>query len=335
MRGQIGGVERYATELARRLPALNPARYRTLTPRPSLAHRAGHAWEQLGIPLLVGGCELIYSPANLAPLLTGRRNVIVIHDTAPFVTPEAYSRAYRAYHRALAVPLARHARHVITVSEFSRREIVEYLGVPADRISVIPPGVDGDRFTPGAAADRARGALGLNRPYVLAVGTGSARKNHAVLTPAAVALAERGIELVVAGGRRDYLSGALATAVLRPLGYVPDELLPGLYAGALGLVMPSIHEGFGLPCIEAMASGTLVVAASAGALPETCQDAAILVDPHDAGGFTRALLTLAIPGSHHGTRVDRLRSQGIRRAADFNWDASATQTDALLTELLG
>jgi glycosyltransferase involved in cell wall biosynthesis len=336
-RAEIGGVERYASELADRLPILNPTRYRTLKPLPSLAHRLGHAWEQLALPLTARQARLIYSPANVAPLLTGRRNVIVIHDTAPFVTPQAYTAAYRAYHRALAVPLARRALHVITVSEFSKREIVEHLGVPADRVSVIAPGVDPDRFRPdGAAADKTRRELGLDHPYVLAVGTDSVRKNHAALIPAAAALAEHGIELVVAGGRRDYLSGTAATAGLRRLGYVPEELLPGLYAGARALAMPSIHEGFGLPCIEAMASGTPVVAAAAGALPETCQDAAILVRPNDADGFTQALLALAAAEADQDTPpATDLRTKGRRRAADFTWDRTAAETDAVITARLG
>lgn len=284
------------------------------------------------VPLRAGDAQLVYSPANLAPLVTGRRNVIVIHDAAPFSTPEAYSTAYGNYHRMLAVTLARRARHLITVSEFSRHEITRYLGVPAERISVIAPGVDRARFTPSAAVEESRRRLGLQRPYVLSVGTDSARKNRAVLTPAARALAAKGIEFVVAGGGRDYLKGTRAPG-LRRLGYVPDDLLPGLYAGALAFVMPSIHEGFGLPCIEAMACGTPVVAADAGALPETCEDGALLIDAQDADGFMQALLGLATePGA--GITGAYLSDRGLKRAAEFSWERTATQTDRLLSALL-
>ena len=245
VRVQIGGVERLAREMALRLPALRPERYVVIRPPAALAHRAGHAWEQAVLPLRGARCELLYSPANLAPVLFGR-NVVVIHDVAALRYPEAYSRAYVAYQRALLPAIARRARRVITVSEFSRGELIEVLGVDAQDVTVIPEGVD-DRFSPQADPAPATGRYGLARPYVLAVGTVSARKNLGVLGPAARALGERGADLVLAGADRGYLRGVGPR--LRRLGYVADEDLPGLYAGALALAMPSAYEGFGLPCL--------------------------------------------------------------------------------------
>src|SRR5205807_6744270 len=112
-----------------------------------LAHRAGHAWEQCLLPLRASGSELIYSPANLAPVAS-RRNVVVIHDLAALRHPEAYSRPYVAYQRAALPLLARRARLLITVSEFSRGELVDVLGVRPEAVEVIPGGVD-ERFSPG------------------------------------------------------------------------------------------------------------------------------------------------------------------------------------------
>ena len=128
IRRETGGVERVAQELARRLPELRPERYETLAPRPRLAHGAGHAWEQLVLPLAARRAALILCPANLAPLAS-RRNVVVIHDVAALAHPEWYGRAYVAWQRAALPAIARRARLVITVSEFSRREIAERLGV--------------------------------------------------------------------------------------------------------------------------------------------------------------------------------------------------------------
>jgi glycosyltransferase involved in cell wall biosynthesis len=323
-RAEIGGVERYAREMARLLPALAPDRYRVIRPPAALAHRAGHVWEQALLPL--SRTELLYCPANLAPLAS-RRNVVVIHDAAALRHPEAYSRPYVEYQRRMLPAIARRARLVITVSEFSRRELIELLGVAGERVLVIGEGVD-ERFRPGIDAGRASRAYGLARPYVLAVGTVSARKNLGILEPAARALHELGIELVLAGSDRGYLRGAVPQ--LRRLGYVAEEHLPGLYAGALAFVMPSLHEGFGLPCLEAMAAGTPVVAAASGALPETCGEAALMIDAADSDGLAGALVTAATDA---GVR-QRLIADGLRNAAARPWRRTAELTDAAIASLL-
>ena len=157
VRAEIGGVERFAREMARRLPALRPERYRVVRPPPALAHRAGHLWEQLALSLQARDCALVYSPANLAPALSGH-NVVVIHDAAALRHPEAYSRPYVAYQRRMLPLIAARARLLITVSEFSRGELVELLGVPAERVRVIPEGV-GERFLPASIQGRRASAM--------------------------------------------------------------------------------------------------------------------------------------------------------------------------------
>jgi glycosyltransferase involved in cell wall biosynthesis len=326
VRAEIGGVERLAREMARRLPALRPDRYRVIRPPAGLAHRAGHAWEQAVLPVQAARAAALYSPANLAPVRY-RRNVLVIHDVAALRHPEAYSRPYVEYQRRLLPRLARDASALITVSEFSRGEVIEALGAAPERVTVVPEGVD-ERFfadpDPRPAAER----HGLTGPYALAVGTMSARKNLHALDQAARSLRDRGIELVLAGSDRGYLRGS--EAGLRRLGYVDEAHLPGLYAGAAALAMPSGYEGFGLPCLEAMAAGTPVVAARAGALPETCGDAALLVEPSDAAGFAEALMAAACDEQVSA----RLIEAGRRRAAEFSWDRTARRTDALIGEVV-
>jgi glycosyltransferase involved in cell wall biosynthesis len=183
----------------------------------------------------------------------------------------------------------------------------------------VPGGVD-ERFRPDAPRPP-----GLDRPYVLTVASQTARKNLAALVPAARALAADGIEVVVAGGHRPQFAAEHGLTGLRMLGHVDDALLPGLYAGAVAFALPSRYEGFGLPVLEAMACGTPVVAATTGALPETCGDAAVLAEP-DGEAFAAALTRLV----HDEPERDRLRAAGRRRAGQFTWDATARAVDALL-----
>jgi len=330
-RPELGGVERWSREMVSRLPRLDPA-YVVARPRPRLVHRAGHAWEQLVLPVRAraAGASLLLSAANLAPL-AWPRNVVVIHDAAPLRDPSWYSPGYVAVQRALLPRIARGAVHVLTVSEFSRTEIVALLGVPPSRISVVAGGVD-ERFSaqadPGPAASR----LGLRRPYVLTVASATSRKNLGALAPAAARLAREGVELVVAGGDRPQFAGGPGdpdTDGLRRLGHVDDDLLPGLYAGALAFVLPSLYEGFGLTCLEAMASGVPVVAADRGALPETCAGAALLVDPTDPAAIAAALARVMAETD----LAPRLREAGVARARELTWERSARAVHARLLSL--
>jgi glycosyltransferase involved in cell wall biosynthesis len=312
--------------MAKRLPQLRPGRYQVLRPAPAMAHRAGHLWEQAALPLRARGASLIYSPANLAPLVAGG-NVIVIHDAAALRHPDAYSGAYVRYQRLMLPRLARRARLVITVSEFSRGELIDVLQLDPDKIVVIPEGVD-ERFGPEVDPEPAKRAYQLERPYVLFVGTASERKNLNALEHVADLLKAEGVDLVIAGSDRGYLRGGQTP--VRRLGYVPEELLPSLYAGAVVLTLPSHYEGFGLPCLEAMASGVPVVAGNTGALPQTVGDAGLLVDPEDREQLADALATAAFSRE---TRK-KLIAAGLARAKVHSWERTAELTDGAIDRVL-
>ncbi|MFL5864541.1 MAG: glycosyltransferase, partial [Solirubrobacteraceae bacterium] len=153
----------------------------------------GQSWEQLALPAQAARLRaaLVFSPANLGPL-AWPRNVLVMHDAAVLREPEAYSPAYRMWHSRAGLACARRAVAVITVSEFSRRELIELAGLDPSRLRVIAGGVEA-RFTPQADSGRVAQRLGLRQPYVLTVATGDRRKNVETLGPAARALAARGI----------------------------------------------------------------------------------------------------------------------------------------------
>ena len=309
-----------------RLPAMKPARYRVVRPSAALTHRAGQLWEQVALPLEArrANAALLINPANLAPLAFPR-NLVHIFDAAALRQPDWYSKVYAGYQRRLLPQIARRAEAIVTGSEFSKAELIELLGVDGSRVHVIAGGVD-PRFSPGADSDQARVQLSLDSPYVLCVASRTARKNLSSLEPAARLLAAEGIELVIAGGSRPQFNEQASAGVARSLGYVDDKLLPGLYAGASAFVLPSLHEGFGLTALEAMASGVPAVLSQAGALPETGGAAALYVDPLDS-------LRIADQISAAIGNKD-LAPCGVARAAQFSWERTALELDQLVGQLV-
>jgi glycosyltransferase involved in cell wall biosynthesis len=330
-RSTVSGVERWTAELFPRLVRHRPGRYALLEPPARASSRAsGQSWEQLVLPARAAraGASLIFSPANLAPLLWPR-NLVLMHDAAVLREPGAYSRAFRVWHRSVGLECARRALRVLTVSEFSKRELVTLGGIDPEKLAVIRGGV-GPTFTPAADHERVAAKLALSERYVLTVGTNDRRKNLGSLEHTAQALKELGLELVWAGDARPQFVQTDPVRGVRGLGYVDDADLPGLYAGAAAFVLPSRYEGLGLPCLEAMACGTPVVAADRAALPETCGGAALLVDPDDPVAISDAVLRAVTDEETHA----RLREAGLRRTREWTWERAATEADALIDELL-
>jgi alpha-1,3-rhamnosyl/mannosyltransferase len=235
--------------------------------------------------------------------------VATVHDVAVVRYPESFPRWHRTTGRLALRQGVRTAEAIVALSEFTRDELTETLGVPGDRIRVIGNGVDAV-FTPSGKA-----AAG---DYVLAVGTLEPRKNLARVVEAA-RLA--GIELRVVGA-----IGWGGVEVPGWVGRVDDEALAELYRGARCLLFPSLYEGFGIPILEAMACGTPVVTSLGGATEETAGGAAVLVDPLDVEAIAAGIEVAQ-------ERRAELVALGLERSAGFTWTRAADALESLWREL--
>lgn len=285
--------------------------------------RAGYAWEQIDLPLAAGR-RLLINPCNSGPLLK-RRQITVMHDAVVLDHPEWFDPAYVKRYRRVMPWLCRMSRLIVTVSSFSRDRIVASTGVARERVRVAHNGVSA-AFSPPTpeAIARMREALDLPRPYVLTVGSIEPRKNQARLLEAWRTIAGRfpDHDLVIAGGR-DAIFAAAEFSELPPsvrlTGYVDDSLLPALYGAAAAFVYPSLYEGFGLPPVEALACGALVMTSAGTAMAEICGNAALYFDPHDVQGMASMLSdVLAAP-----ERFSAIRQAGRPQAARYTWRRTA------------
>jgi glycosyltransferase involved in cell wall biosynthesis len=327
---KVTGMQRYALEVSRRLADI----LESVDPPGGMRGPAGHAWEQLYLPMAVQG-RLLWSPNNTGPLTVGHQ-ICTIHDLIPLEHPEWFSAQFSAWYRYLLPRLTRRAAHLIAVSEYTKQRLQELLRIPESRITVIPNGVD-PAFQPASPdrVERARTALGVGPgPYLLCVGSVEPRKNIGRLLEAwrmAQSRVAEDVTLVVAGGAgasrvfSEVLLGELPARV-RFTGYVPDEHLAALYTGAAAFIYPSLYEGFGIPPLEAMACGVPVITSHNTSLPEVTGGAAMLVDPREPEAMAEAVVALF--------RNEELRREltvkGLARAAGYSWESVARETRTLL-----
>ena len=271
------------------------------------------------------GADLVHTQYAL-PLRSPCPGVVTVHDLSFARDPALMSRRDRLVFRAVVPRAVRRAARVLTVSERTKRDLLELYGVPAERVVVTPNGVD-PAFHP--SAERGAATVGkspssdqLQAPYVLAVGAIQERKNHLA---ALEAVSEVGLSLVLVGPEKDAaLADELRRRGARLEGYVETERLAELYRGAACLVQPSRFEGFGLPVVEAMACGTPVVAVREPALEEVAGGAAVVVEQSAlADGIRRAL-----------AERERLVQAGLERARAFSWHRTAERTLAVYREAL-
>jgi glycosyltransferase involved in cell wall biosynthesis len=342
--GEMGGLETYARELTAALARRDDVRLtlflnRLIASEPAWReagssvsmdvdpHRRSD-WiraDQLGVPRAAGAAkvDVLHSLASTGPVRGSFRRVVTVHDLHFLVIPSAHF-GLRALGMRVLVPMAVRAAHrVIVPSTATRRDVVSRLRTPEGKVDVVPEGV-------GQAIRPMEPSLAGERPVVLSVSAKRPHKNLIRLIGAMQRIpAERRPLLVLPGyptphetELRDHAARLGLDGDVRFLGWVDADELERLYASAACFVFPSLHEGFGLPVLEAMARGVPVATSSRASLGEVAGDAALLFDPEDEASIATAVTRIL--GDEE--LANRLRAAGLERAAAFSWDAAAEGT---------
>jgi glycosyltransferase involved in cell wall biosynthesis len=302
--------------------------------------------EQIHIPIALRRerADLFHAPHYVLPPLINCRSVVTIHDCIHLMFPEYLpGRMAHGYARASLWLAAHRSNRILTVSESSKSDILRRFRVPADKITVVYNAIDEhlSETPPPEAFDRVRVRYQLRDPFALYVGNIKPHKNLERLIDAFDRLRREpgfdALKLVIIGDEISKYQG-LRRAVhqhklhkhVRFFGFVPTDTLSVLYRLASVFVFPSLYEGFGLPPLEAMASGTPVVTSNLSSLPEVVGDAAVLVDPYDpdsiADGMKRVLTDKELRAT--------LRERGLAKVREYSWEQSAARIREVYEEVL-
>ncbi|MBC6422847.1 MAG: glycosyltransferase family 4 protein [Hormoscilla sp. SP12CHS1] len=339
------GVSTYAMNLLPELKALSPTLLVSepiqtyncyqiptgLTPeKGAIGHFKRLKWTQLQLGRIYHKLKgkLLFSPIPEAPLGSGCRFAVMVHDLIPLRFPEKKSPLL-PYFRYYVPQVLAQAAQIICNSQATAKDITDFYQIPFDKIKPIPLAYDLNNFK---FLDLPTGN------YFLYVGRSTPYKNMQRLIAAFAAIGEKDCELWLAGTPdRRYTPGLRALVVelgltdkVKFLDYVPYNKLPVLMNQAIGLVFPSKWEGFGIPVLEAMACGTPVITSNISSLPEITGDAAILVDPYNVGEITAAMETVVRDA---GVRSDLSRAS-LARASQFSWTKTGLATRELLSQLM-
>lgn len=359
-RSQRTGVEWYAFHLIQRLKTVIPSEYRVLLyseePLRDGLEKLPPNWEsrvlrwpprrlwtqgRLSWEMLVRPPDLLFVPAFVPPMLTPKRVLTTLHDVAFVPMPQAYKLLGRLYLR-LMYHVSIWAGHILTVSAFSKKEIVKYFHAKPEQITVIPLGFDADRYHEPSAAEVSSclKRYGVTEPYFVFVGRLETKKNLRGLLEAfrnyRAARPYEDAKLVLVGkpgfGYEEDMRAIgddIRDKVLQ-LGYVAPEDMSAIYGGAVAFVFPSHYEGFGIPLLEAFATGTPVIGSNRTSIPEIAGDAALYVDPNDHEGIAKAMARVS---DDAGLR-ESLRQKGFARLTDFSWEKTASATWEVMKKML-
>jgi glycosyltransferase involved in cell wall biosynthesis len=326
------GIRRYVEELMRRFGT----KVDSISPHSSLDGVRAHAWEQFILPGKLNG-RLLWSPTGLGPLIV-KNQVLTVQDVSFLDHPEWYSKKFSTWYGWLIPRLVRQVSHVITSSNYSKESILRNIDVDANKLSVVPLGVDTRVFYPRPVEEIESVKRILEIPsanYVLSFGTLEPRKNLPRLIEAWGRMQDKVISqdtwLVIAGAKgKDTVFKDVDLSRLPPrvflTGYVADQHLPALYSGSIASAYVSLYEGFGFPPLESMATGTPTLTSNVTSLPEVVGPAGIMVNPYKIEDIADGLLRLI---TDKVMRED-LRQKGFERVKGFTWDQCAESTLAIL-----
>jgi glycosyltransferase involved in cell wall biosynthesis len=311
------GIGRFARETLSRIPEWVPASIRL-----PLLHPAEPV--EISYRIICSKPAIYFSPGFNPPLHSSVPFVFAIHDMIHLRIPAERSRAKEFYYRWIVRPAARRAYRIVTVSDFSKTQIVEWASLDPERVVVVGNGVSA-KFQPDGPAAH------LEQPFLLYVGNRKPHKNTIRLLRAFALSGLAGdVPLVMTGDPDPATAGCISQlrieSCVRFIGSVTDEQLAAYYRGALALLIPSLYEGFGLPALEAMACGCPVVASKVTALPAVCGDAAIYCAPESVEDIADQICRVV----HDRDLADALRRQGPKQASRFGWDVCGAKVRSVL-----
>lgn len=285
-----------------------------------------HFWEQFTLPRLARKykVDILHSPANIAPLAYRAKSIVHIHDLCFVVNPQWYSFSFRTLYNLVIPRLAKRATRVVTISNNSRNDLLQFCALDAEKVSMVYWAVDETFLSPNQGSEEDGNVDGSHGDYILYVGSLEPRKNIRTLVEAFERLRDANpdlkTKLILIGGESPLFAHVRLNVknykddvIFK--GFVDDKSLRGFYANASLVAYPSLYEGFGLPPLEAMASGTPVVTSITSSIPEVVGDAAIMVSPFDANQLADAMARILRDGD---LRRD-LISRGYIQVRNFNW----------------
>ncbi|MGH9656894.1 MAG: glycosyltransferase family 4 protein, partial [Bryobacteraceae bacterium] len=268
------------------------------------------------------GADVFHGVNFEVPYVPMKPSVLTLHDLSPWMDPAWHTGADRVRRRCPPLIGLSIATMILTDSEAVRRQAMAYFRIHPSRIVAVPLAAS-SHFRPCGRRDGA--------PYLLFVGTLEPRKNVLRLIEAWRPVRDRcGVELVLAGRRREDFPPLAPEPGLRIAGEVADADLPALYSGALAFLYPSMYEGFGLPVLEAMQCGACVVTSTDPAIGEVAGEAALRLDPRDGRGWSAAMMACAAGGEW----MNHLREKALERASRFSWERTARRTREVYVEAL-